>query len=74
MNNNESRLVQMRLEPKTLESISHLSEITGFSNRTEIVKSAITLTEKLVENIKKGGKVYIENDDGTKQRLTFSGL
>jgi hypothetical protein len=67
-------LVQMRLQPKTMERINRLSEITGTTNRTQLVASSIELTEELMSNTKDGGKIYIERADGTKERIKIIGL
>ncbi len=67
-------LVQMRLQPKTMERINRLSEITGTSNRTQLVASSIELTEELMSNAKAGGKIFIERPDGTRETIKIIGL
>lgn len=67
-------LVQMRLLPRTMERINHLSEITGTTNRTQLVASSIELAEELMSNAKGGGKIYIEHPDGSKERIKIIGL
>lgn len=64
----------MRLLPRTMERINHLSEITGTTNRTQLVASSIELAEELMSNAKKGGKIYIEQPDGSKERIKIIGL
>ena len=70
----ESKLVQMRLQPKTIDSINHLSEISGAENKALIISTAVTLAEKLVTYMKRGSKVLIENPDGTTELLTIWGM
>jgi hypothetical protein len=70
----KSKLVQMRLQPKTLERIDRLSEITKTDNRTQLVASSIQLTEELLSIINSGSKLYIEKPDGTKELLKVIGF
>lgn len=72
--NDKSKLVQMRLQPKTLESIEDLSKLTRTNNRTQIVSSAIELTADLLANLKQGAKIYIEKPNGQKELLKYIGL
>lgn len=74
VSNDKSKLVQMRLQPKTLESINDLSKLTRTDNRTQIVSSAIQLTAELLSNLKQGAKIYIEKPNGQKELLKFIGL
>jgi len=74
METKESKLVQMRLQPKTMESISNLSRMTHTSNKTQLISSSIQLTEELVSSIKGGSKVYIENKDGSRESIKIIGL
>lgn len=70
----KSKLVQMRLQPKTLERINRLSELTNTANRTQLVSSSIQLTEELLSIIKGGSKLYIEKPDGTKELIKVIGF
>ena len=74
MEQEKSKLVQMRLLPKTLERIESLSKLTGTENRTQLVASSIQLTEELISNLKDGSKIYIEKKDGTKELLKIIGI
>ncbi|MFZ6024915.1 MAG: hypothetical protein ACOYVG_10750 [Bacteroidota bacterium] len=69
-----SQLVQMRFQPKTVERINHLSDMTGISNRTQLVSSSIQLTEELIKNVNEGAKIYIERKDGKKELLKIVGI
>lgn len=73
-NADKSQLVQMRLQPKTIERIQNLSEMTGTGNRTQIVSAAIQLTEEILKSLSEGGKIYIEKNNGEKEVLKFVGL
>lgn len=74
MNTEDSKLVQMRLQSKTLESIKSLGEMTNTKNKTQLVSSSIKLTEDIVSSIQAGAKVYIENKDGTRELIKIIGL
>lgn len=70
----KSQLVQMRIQPKTLQSIDNLTNLTGTTNRTQLISSAIQLTELIVKSIQAGGQVYLEGKDGKKEYIKFIGL
>ena len=70
----KSTLIQMRLQPKTIERINALTEITGTSNRTQLIANSIELTEELLRSAKDGAKIYIEKKDGTKELLKIVGM
>lgn len=70
----DSQLVQMRLSPKTMDHVKHLKKLTGISNRTQLVASAIQLTDILRSKTEAGGRLCVENPDGTKDYITVVGL
>lgn len=74
MEQEKSKLIQMRFLPKTLERIESLSKLTGTQNRTQLVASSIQLTEELISSLKDGSKIYIEKKDGTREFLKIIGI
>lgn len=71
----ESKLVQMRLQPKTLQRLQDLVELTSIENRTQLVSSSIQLTEEIMKSIiNDKAKVYIESPDGKRELLRIVGL
>jgi hypothetical protein len=70
----KSTLIQMRLQPRTIERINALTEITGQNNRTQLIANSIELTEELLRSAKEGAKIYIEKKDGTKELLKIVGM
>jgi DNA-binding NarL/FixJ family response regulator len=72
--NDKSKLVQMRFQPKTMDRIERLRELTENDNRTQIISSSIQLTEELLSSIKDGAKIYIEKPDGTKETIKIVGF
>lgn len=72
--NDESKLVQMRLQPKTLDRVDNLTELMGTQNRTQIVSASLQIAESLLSSVKEGSKIYIEKADGTKELVKFVGI
>lgn len=71
---NKASLLQMRLKPKTKETLENLAKLTGVSNKTQVVTSAIFLAEEIVRNLKNGGKVYVKSRNGKTELLKFVGV
>jgi DNA-binding response OmpR family regulator len=72
--NDKTTLVQMRLQPDTLERIDKLSKITNMDNRAELISSAVRITDDMINLLKAGAKLYIEKPDGTKELLKITGI
>jgi hypothetical protein len=72
--NDKSTLVQMRLQPDTLERIEKLSKLTQMDNRAQLISSAIRLTDDMINLVKNGAKLYIEKPDGTKELIKITGI
>ena len=70
----KSQLVQMRLQPKTLERLQSLVNLTKTDNRTQLVSSSIQLSEEIMKSVEAGSKVYIETSDGKKELLKIIGF
>ena len=73
-NDDKSQLVQMRLQPKTMQLLESISGMTNTTNRTLIISSSIQLAEAILKNVNAGGKVYIETKTGEKELLQIIGL
>ena len=74
MNGSVSTLVQMRLQPRTIAKINHLVELTGITNKTQLIATSLDLAEIIIANVKNGGNDYIEKKDGTKELLKIVGI
>jgi flagellar biosynthesis/type III secretory pathway protein FliH len=70
----KSQLVQMRLQPKTLQRLQSLVDLTKTDNRTQLVSTSIQLAEEIIRSLKAGSKVYIENKNGEKESLRVIGI
>ena len=72
--NKETTLVQMRLQPKTMERIDNLSTITGTTNRTQLIATSVELAEELMSSAKDGAKIYVERPDGSRELIKIVGF
>lgn len=66
-------LVEMSLPESTLIDIERLQEMTGRTNKTGLVVSAVELAILVLEAHERG-RLCIEKDDGTKEYLTIVGI
>lgn len=74
MSEDKTQVVQMRFQPKTMERIQSLVELTGTTNKTQLISTSIELTEEILKSVKQGGNVYIQSKDGKKELLKIVGL
>ena len=70
----KKKLVQMRFSSATMTRIEHLQTLTGVSNRTQLIASAIQVTWLIMKEAAKGGRLLIESKDGSIKELTIVGL
>ena len=70
----ETKLIQMRLRSRTLDSLRNIQNLTGISNRTQIIATAIQLTDIITQALSEDGKLCVEHKDGTKEYITLVGL
>ena len=73
-NTDKSTLIQMRLQPDTLDLIEKLSKITNMDNRAQLISSAIRFTDDMINIVKDGSKLMVEKPDGTKEQLKITGI
>lgn len=59
---NSTRL-NLDLGPKSYEALMSLQEDTEASSQVETIRLALHTLATLVEEIKRGGKVYVERDE-----------
>lgn len=74
MSNGSYKLVQMNIRQPTLNKISVLQDTLGANNRTDAVKAAIDVAEIVARAIKNGGRVVIEEKDGSRSKLVIPGI
>lgn len=71
---NDYKLVQMNLKPRTFEKLEELKQRLHASNRTETVKRSLEIADVVSKTIKHGGKVILEESDGTQSKLVLPDL
>lgn len=71
MSTNEYKLVQMNLRPRTFNKLEELKERLHADNRTEAVKRSLEIADVISKTIKQGGKVFLEEADGTRSKLVL---
>lgn len=70
----KKKLVQVRLGKRANSNLKALEDLTGVTNKTQLVSTALDLSREILETIAKGGNVICENPDGTRDRLKPIGL
>jgi hypothetical protein len=73
VNEDQTILVNMRLKNKTLKRLDNLSNLSGISNKAQLIANSIHLTQVISEVIHSGGKIYIE-ENGKVFLLTIEGI
>ncbi len=68
----ESQRVEMTLKPETVQLINNMTAITGATSGAQLIVTSLELTDELIKTIQNGGKIYIENKDGSKQLLKLN--
>jgi len=69
--NFDKALVQCRFQQQTLDKLENIRKITGEENRALLVAESLTLTEKIIEEQIKGGKLVIEDRNENKKIITL---
>ena len=70
----ELQLVQMKVSPKTLEILENLKQSMQEDNRSKIIRESLELTNTMINTIKSGGKVIIEEKNGERSRVILPGI
>jgi len=70
----ESKLVQLRLRPTTIQKVEELQEILDSPNRTTAVASAIGIAHAVVRAAAEKKAIYAEDSTGARERLIISEL
>lgn len=70
----EQRDVHMKMWPNTIEKIDKLKDTFHVSTKTDAVRAAIDIALAVTDAIMKGGKLIIEEENGSKSKLIIAGL
>ena len=71
MADTEVKLVQVNMQPQTIERVEKLKITLGTQNRSEIIKQSINITEYIAQALKNGNEIIIEKKDGKRERLVI---
>lgn len=71
-NLDEMQLVQMKLSNKDLERVEVLKQLTGETNRTQIVMTVLELAELVIKNMKNGNNIAIEHPNQRKEYIRMT--
>jgi len=66
--------VTMKLSHETVDNVEWIKKNTGEKNRTQIMGVGVRTLRILIEAIKKGGRVVIEHEDGSKEGIRLIGV
>jgi hypothetical protein len=69
-----TKLVQMRLRPKTINTIANLANVTGVTSKTQLVSASVEIANEVLSSLKQGAHVYIEHPDGRRELLKVVGV
>ena len=74
MSTEDTKLIQMKLGPSTLNRLKRIKSITNARTRTDANVIAICVSEWLLHTLNEGSKVYVEYENGEKEKIKFLGL
>lgn len=66
--------ITMKMKRSTIDNLDWIKENTEENNRTRIMGVGVKLLRKAIEATKKGGRIVIENADGSKDGIKIIGL
>ncbi len=70
----ETELVQIRMKGITLEQLENIKKCTNAASRSDTVRKSIDLVDTLVNAVKNGSKVILEDKKGKCKELILSGF
>lgn len=70
----ESTITTVRMWPETILSVEQLKETMKAPSFSETLRRTIGISELLVNSIKKGGKIIIEDKKGKQKEIFIVGV
>lgn len=64
----------MSLPNKVCDEVSKLQVKTGARSKADVVSMSLSLSNKIIEMLQNGDQFYLENPDGSIDRLRFVGI
>ncbi len=69
-----SVVVNIRMKDETFQLANNLQEALHSPSKSDVIRRAIELSNAVATSIADGGRIIIENRDGSKNRLIIPGL
>ncbi len=69
-----SSVLNIRMKDETLRQTDRLQKLFHAPSKSDVIRRAIELSDAIASSINEGGRVIIENKDGTKSRVILPGL
>jgi hypothetical protein len=67
--NDESNNVQITLNEATKKIMNELKELTGNTNRSDLIRTSLKVFHLIETNKKAGNSIVIEKPDGSKETI-----
>lgn len=74
MSENKTELLQVRVNEEMIAQIDRLQAMTKASSRSDAVRRSLGLTEAMINEILKGGKVIFEDKKGKQRNILVTGI
>lgn len=69
-----SSVLNIRMKDETLRQADRLQKSFHAPSKSDVIRRAIELSDAIASSINEGGRVIIENRDGSKSRVILPGL
>jgi len=70
----KGKLITMKMSSATWDKLESMCELTGTSNKTNVIASSIKLMTELTQHLRDGDKIYIKKPNGDKLRIRINGM
>lgn len=68
-NKNDLTKITMNLSHRSMANVEELSEMLDETNRTRVIASSLEVTKHLIAEVKKGNRLFFEDNKGNKSEL-----
>lgn len=70
----ENDLVQIRMKDITLKQLENIKNCTNAASRSDAIRKSIDLVDTLINAVKHGDKILLEDKKGKSKELILSGF
>jgi len=67
----ETTRVQLELKPQSFDRLNRLKEAKEAASYSEVVRDALAREELFLDEVAKGGRLFIERADGSRVEIRF---